>query len=343
MVVNVVINGYGTIGKRIADAILKQNDMKLIGVAKTKPDYSAIIAYRNGLHIYTLRDNIDKFEATGISVAGTIEDMLDAADLVIDATPKGVGAKYKSLYESKSKKAIFQGGEKGDLVEVSFNALCNYDKALGKKYIRVVSCNTTALCRVIWALKKNFGIKKVRATIIRRGADPHEIKRGPIEALVPNPVKLPSHHGPDVKTVIPDIDIVTTAIIAPTSRMHMHVFNAELEKNVTVDDVIDAFEEAPRIILLSETNGFNSTAAFIEWSRDMGRKRYDIYEVPIFKESITIVNGNEIWLMYGVHQEAIVVPENIDAIRAMFELETDGFKSIKKTDNSLRILKRWPE
>lgn len=343
MVVNIAINGYGTIGKRITDAILKQDDMKLIGVAKVNPDYSAVIAYRNGLHIYTLRDNIDKFEAAGISVAGTIEDMVDAADLIIDATPKGVGAKYKSLYESKNKKAIFQGGEKKDLVEVSFNALCNYDKALGKRYVRVVSCNTTALCRIIYALKHNFGIKKARAIIIRRGADPHEIKRGPIEALVPNPVKLPSHHGPDVKTVLPDVDVITTAVIAPTTRMHMHVFNAELGKNVTVDDVIEAFEETPRIILLSETNGFNSTAAFIEWARDIGRKRYDIYEVPIFRESITVINGNEVWLMYAVHQEAIVVPENIDAIRAVLELELDGFKSIEKTDDSLRILRRWPE
>jgi glyceraldehyde-3-phosphate dehydrogenase (NAD(P)) len=38
-----------------------------------------------------------------------------------------------------------------------------------------------------------------------------------------------------------------------------------------------------------------------------------------------------------VHQEAIVVPENIDAIRAMFELERDKFKSIEKTNKSLGI------
>ncbi len=343
MVVNVVINGYGTIGKRIADAILKQPDMKLVGVSKTKPDFSALIAYRQGLRIYTLPDKVNAFEEAGISVAGTIEEMIDSADIVIDATPKGYGAKYKELYDKKGVKAIFQGGEKGSLVEVSFSALCNYDKALGKRFVRVVSCNTTALCRIICALKNSFGVKKVRATIIRRGADPHEIKKGPIEALVPNPVRLPSHHGPDVKTVIPDVDIVTTAVIAPTSRMHMHVLNVELEKDVTVNDVVSVLEDTPRIILLSESNGFNSTAAFIEWARDIGRKRYDIYEVPVYKESITIVNGNELWLMYGVHQEAIVVPENIDAIRAMFEIERDGFKSINKTDNSLGILKRWPE
>ncbi len=342
MVVNVVINGYGTIGKRIADAILLQDDMKLIGISKTKPDFSALLAYHSGIHIYAPKENIERFENAGISVAGSIEDMLSNADIVIDATPQGVGAKYKPLYEKHGLKAIFQGGEKADLVDISFNALCNYEKALGKRFVRVVSCNTTALCRIIWTLKTNFGVKKVRATIVRRGADPHEIKKGPIEALVPNPVTLPSHHGPDVKTIIPDVDIVTTAVVAPVSRMHMHIVNVELEKTVTADDVIDALDKAPRILLFSEKSGFNSTAAFIEWARDIGRKRYDIYEVPVFKESITVVNGNELWLMYGVHQEAIVVPENIDAIRAIFELERDGFNSINKTDNTLRILRRWP-
>ncbi len=39
----------------------------------------------------------------------------------------------------------------------------------------------------------------------------------------------------------------------------------------------------------------------------------------------------------AIHQEADVVPENVDAIRAMFELETDKMKSIEKTDRSLGI------
>ena len=37
MVVKVAINGYGTIGKRVADAVSKQDDMKVIGVVKTRP------------------------------------------------------------------------------------------------------------------------------------------------------------------------------------------------------------------------------------------------------------------------------------------------------------------
>ena len=33
---SVAINGYGTIGKRVADAVAAQDDMKIIGVSKRR-------------------------------------------------------------------------------------------------------------------------------------------------------------------------------------------------------------------------------------------------------------------------------------------------------------------
>jgi glyceraldehyde-3-phosphate dehydrogenase (NAD(P)) len=40
-----------------------------------------------------------------------------------------------------------------------------------------------------------------------------------------------------------------------------------------------------------------------------------------------------------VHNEAITVPETIDAIRAMTGIETDAMKSIEKTNRSMGIVK----
>ncbi len=341
MGVRVAVNGYGTIGKRVAYAISKQNDMQLIGVSKTKPDYNAILANRQGIPLYVpSEDHIKKFEEFGIKVAGIIEEMIKEADVIVDATPKGVGAKYKVMYEKFGKKAIFQGGEKAEIAEVSFSALCNYREALGKKYVRVVSCNTTALCRIICALRRIGNLKKIRATIVRRGADPHEYKKGPIESLVPDPVSLPSHHALDVKTVIPDVDIVTAAVVVPTTRMHLHIVNVEMTNKVSREELISILNDTPRILLVRWNYGFWSTGNIVEWARDILRPRYDIYEVIVWEESITVDN-REVWLMYGVHQEAIVVPENVDAIRAIMKLEDDPIKSIQKTDASLGILKRW--
>ncbi len=335
--VRVGINGFGTIGKRVADAVTKQDDMELVGVVKTKPDYEAKIALLKGYRLYVPGDSVEKFRKAGVEVAGTVEDLLKEVDVIVDATPAGVGRGYKPLYEKFGVKAIFQGGEKADVAEVSFNALCNYERALGKRFVRVVSCNTTGLCRAIYALKTHFGIESVFAVIVRRGADPKEVKRGPINAIVLDPPKLPSHHGPDVKTVVPDIDITTAAVAVPTTLMHVHIVRARLKSRVSRDDVIRAFEETPRILLVSaETTKILSTAQVVEFFRDVGRARYDIPELVVWEDSIT-VEGDTVTFVQGVHQEAIVVPENIDAIRAVTELVKDGRESVRKTDTSLGI------
>ena len=39
MTIKVAINGYGTIGKRVADAVSCQDDMEIIGVTKTRPAF----------------------------------------------------------------------------------------------------------------------------------------------------------------------------------------------------------------------------------------------------------------------------------------------------------------
>ena len=64
-----------------------------------------------------------------------------------------------------------------------------------------------------------------------------------------------------------------------------------------------------------------------EYAKELGRNRNDLYEIPVWRESINVV-GNELYYMQAVHQESDVVPENIDAIRALLEMESDNEKSI---------------
>jgi len=62
--------------------------------------------------------------------------------------------------------------------------------------------------------------------------------------------------------------------------------------------------------------------------------RYDLFENVVWLESIAI-DGNDLFVTQAVHQEAIVVPENVDAIRAIFGVEKK--LSIEKTNKSLHI------
>ncbi|WP_413828406.1 glyceraldehyde 3-phosphate dehydrogenase NAD-binding domain-containing protein, partial [Methanobrevibacter sp. UBA46] len=49
---SVAINGYGTIGKRVADAVAAQKDMKIVGVSKTRPTFEARAAVNKDYPLY---------------------------------------------------------------------------------------------------------------------------------------------------------------------------------------------------------------------------------------------------------------------------------------------------
>jgi glyceraldehyde-3-phosphate dehydrogenase (NAD(P)) len=336
--IRVGVNGFGTIGKRVAEAVLLQPDMELVGVAKKSPDYAAAYAVKQGIPLYVPEDAVKSFEEKGVKIAGTLEELLEKVDVIVDATPGGTGRSYRPLYEKKGVKAIFQGGEKADVAEVSFSTLCNYEEALGKRFVRVVSCNTTGLLRILCTLQKLSPIRKARVTIVRRAADPKETKRGPINAIKPDPVTIPSHHALDVKTVLLNLDIVSAAVAVPTTLMHVHSVYVELEKPVTREDIVNLLSDTPRIILADADYGLKSTAEIVEYFRDLGRKRYDIPELIVWLNSIT-VNGNEVMWLHAVHQESIVVPENIDAIRAVTEAVKTAEETIRITDSSLGLLR----
>ncbi|MDR2829641.1 MAG: phosphorylating glyceraldehyde-3-phosphate dehydrogenase [Methanobrevibacter sp.] len=338
MKASVAINGYGTIGKRVADAVSAQDDMKVIGVSKTKPDYEAKIAVDKGYDLYIAIPEREKlFDEAEIEIAGTVDDMTEKSDVIVDCTPGNIGPENLEKYKAKGVKAIYQGGEKHYLTGLSFNSIANYSDSVGAEYTRVVSCNTTGLARSLTPISKNWGIRKVRAVMVRRGGDPYQVNKGPINGIVPNPPKIPSHHGPDLKTVLNGVDITTLALLVPTTLMHQHNLMVELENDAEIDDVLDVWEKRSRVLLLKAEDGLTSTAGFMEYAKELGRNRSDLYEIPIWRESVNVVDG-ELFYMQAVHQESDVVPENIDAIRALLELETDGEKSIAKTNEAMGIL-----
>ncbi|NPA96055.1 MAG: type II glyceraldehyde-3-phosphate dehydrogenase, partial [Crenarchaeota archaeon] len=176
----------------------------------------------------------------------------------------------------------------------------------------------------------------VRVFIARRGADPREHKRGPINDFVLNPPKIPSHHADDVKTVIEGLDIVTAAIAIPVTIAHAHFLHIELARPATRDEVLEALRRTPRILLFSSSRGFVSAAQVIEWARDAGRPRNDVPENIVFEDTLW-VSGTELVAVMAVHQESIVVPENIDAIRALSGY-SDKWSSIRATDESLGLV-----
>ena len=140
MVVNVVVNGIGVIGKRVAHAVKLQEDMKLIGISDVSPSSTLRTCldpegplFKTDLYC-SVPEMKKNFTDGGMFVHGTLPDLLKSGsvDVVVDATPAGIGAKNKSMYEKYGVKVIFQGGEEADIADMTFNSLVNYKEAIGK-------------------------------------------------------------------------------------------------------------------------------------------------------------------------------------------------------------------
>ena len=335
--VRVAINGFGVIGKRVADAVTAQDDMSLAGVADVISDYRLKVAVERGYPVFAALDGARRdMEAGGIPVVGTFDELLNRTDIVVDCTPKGVAAKNKERYQSASVKAIWHGGEKHELAGFSFVAQVNYAGALHRDFARVVSCNTTALSRIMHAFHRRGWVKRVRAVLLRRGTDAWEShKNGMINTVVPE-TKVPSHQGPDVQSVIPELDITTLAAAGPFNLSHIHFAMVETTRPISVDEVRAALRETPRVALVRASDGLVGLNSTMELMRDLKRPRGDLWEVAVWEDAIAF-DGGDVCLTYQVDNEAIVIPETIDCIRAMTGLETDGAASIAKTDRSLGI------
>lgn len=333
----VAVNGYGVIGKRVADAVALQDDMELVGVADVGSDYRVRVAAERGYRLYaSAEDRRDEMEAAGLAVVGGLGDLLTQAEVVVDCTPKRVGAANKPRYEAARVKAIFQGGESHDLAGYSFVAQVNYSGAVGRDFARVVSCNTTGISRVMHALHRLDWVERARVVILRRGTDPWESHaNGMINTVIPE-TTVPSHQGPDARKVIPDLDITTMAGAGPMNLSHIHFAMVETKKPVTLDELRDALWDAPRVSFIRAGEGLVALNSVIELMRDLDRPRGDMWEVAVWEDALA-VDQREVYITYQVHNEAIVVPENIDCIRALSGREPDGDASIRSTDLSLGI------
>ena len=225
MTIKVAINGYGTIGKRVADAVAAQDDMTVIGVTKTRPSFGCDLAVRKGYPLFCTFDDEDRIRAfadAGYACGGGISDLLAQTDVVIDCSPGKAGAANLERYKAAGVKWIFQGGEKHATTGMSYTSCANHAENLNEEGTRVVSCNTTGLSRTLVPLLEACGSLKVECTMIRRAADPGDSKKGPINAITPV-LKVPSHHGPDVMTVRPEIDITSMAVAVPTTLSLIHI------------------------------------------------------------------------------------------------------------------------
>ncbi len=336
--VKVGIAGYGVIGQRLADGVALQEDMELVGVADLAPTLPVMALKEKGMP-YNLFCAVPgkegDLEKAGIPVSGSFKELLGEVDVMLDAAPGGIGAKNKVLYQEHNVKAIFQGGEKNDVADVFFHGYANYEKGLGKDYLKLTSCNTTGLIRTIDCLDRAVGIHKIAITIIRRIADPGDTFRGVVDSLIVDPI--PNHQAVDLMTIMPHVNATGLLVHTPVTHGHIITIVATPKGKINKDEIIDQFNLHPRIKVAKLADGFNTNTSFFNYARYLGNPRGDMFEVGVFDEAIGFSNDDIVFAI-NIPQECVTIPETIDAIRACMEMQTDRLEAVNATNKYLGLL-----
>ncbi|MGI6777792.1 MAG: type II glyceraldehyde-3-phosphate dehydrogenase [Acetivibrionales bacterium] len=338
--VKVGVAGYGVIGQRLADGVAQQKDMELVGVADVAPTLAVRALKEKGMpyKLYNaLPENQKLFDEAKIPVSGSLEDLIRQCDVILDSTSAGVGAKNKELYQRYGKKAIFQGGEKNSVADVFFHGYANYEKGVGKQFLKLTSCNTTGLIRSVDCIDRKVGVEKVAITIIRRVADPGDYHRGLTNALQVD--KAPSHQAVDLMTIMPHIDATGILVHTPVTHGHIITVVAKTKQKISKENLLEFFNEHPRIRVVRLADGFLGNASLFRYARDLGNPRGDMYEIAVWEESI-VNSGDDIMYAINIPQEAVVIPESMDAIRAAMEMQTDRLEAVGMTNKYLGM-GRW--
>lgn len=335
--VKVLVSGFGVIGQRLADGVALQEDMELVGVVDAAPTLT-VQALRDRGMPYSLfaayGDACEPLEAAGVPVAGTMDEILPDVDVVLDAAPGGIGAKNKELYIRHGNKAVFQGGEKDEVADVFFHGYANYEQGLNAQFLKLTSCNTTGLIRTIDCLDRGPGVERVAITIVRRVADPGDYHRGIVNALQVD--KAPNHQAVDLMTIMPHVDATGLLVHTPITHGHFISVLATPKDDLSVNEAKDLFAAHDRIRVVSTEQGFLGNASIFKYARDLGFPRGDIYEVPVWEDTL-VKSGRDI--MFGIHipQESVTIPESIDGVRAAMAMETDRLKAVGDTNRYLGL------
>lgn len=333
------MNGFGNIGRRLANTFSGDKEIQFIGVAKYSADEKTREALESKYHVYVPERNLKQFSDNKYEVSGTVQEAVNQSDIIVDAAKEGEGFENKKrLYEPMKKAAIFQGGEERcgprSVADMIHNSRINYSKAIGKMYVIQGSCNVSGIGRIMQPLAEKFGdeIERYDVTIVRRWADLEDSKevRDSIEW------DIEPHHQEDVKDFMPAANLFVEAYKVPSRMMHLHQMLIRFKtKAPTKDSVIEALSKEFGVAILNSAKG---SADVRNKALMLGFQFGDTNMVHIHEEVLR-VQDDILKILYTDDQTGMVIPENHLLLQSMV-FGRSREQAIKKTDTLFQISRK---
>ncbi|WP_201714103.1 type I glyceraldehyde-3-phosphate dehydrogenase [Rossellomorea arthrocnemi] len=264
MVTKIGINGFGRIGRNVFRAALKNNDVEVVAVNDlTDANMLAHLLQYDTVH-GTLQEKVtvdgDYLVVGGKKVKVLAERdpaQLAWGDLGVDIVVESTGRFTKRAdaakhIEAGAKKVIISAPASDEDITVVMGV--NEDKydAASHDVISNASCTTNCLAPFAKVLNDKFGIKRGMMTTIHSYTNDQQILDLPhkdyrrARAAAENMIPTTTGAAKAVSLVLPELKgkLNGGAVRVPTPNVSLVDLVAELDKNVTAEDVNAALKEA---------------------------------------------------------------------------------------------------
>lgn len=303
---NIAIHGFGRIGRSLMKAALKDNLFSPVSVSDIRdiPTLAALFAVDSNYGRWH-----EKVEATdkGFIIGGrevayyNTKDALPdwgalGIDLVIDCTGRATTrAGAQPHLDAGAKRVLVSAASKtkedSDIMLLAGINLQDYDPA-SHKIVSMASCTTNALAPVVKILREKFGIEYGFFNTVHAYTNTQSLTDQPMKdrrdswAAAENVIPSSSGAAKALVMIWPDLKMTGKAYRVPVRTGSIAEINAVLSRNVTKEEVREAF------IAAAQTDELRGVMDVLteEWSssRIVGDPHSSIIDLPL----IDVIGGN---------------------------------------------------
>ena len=266
MTLKLAINGFGRIGRKVFREALKQEKIEIVAVNDLTD--AAMLAHLlkydsvHGVFDGEISADNDTLVVDGKKVKVYAEKDPAAlpwgelgVDVVIDST--GVFTDKEGLskhLEAGAKKVILSAPAKDDITTLVMGVNHESYNPAKDNIVSNASCTTNCLAPVVKVLHGKFGVKRGLMTTVHSYTNDQRILDLPhsdyrrARAAAENMIPTTTGAASAVTKVIPELKgkLDGMAVRVPTPNVSLVDFVAELDKDVTVEDVNNAFKQCGR-------------------------------------------------------------------------------------------------
>ncbi|WEG13639.1 type I glyceraldehyde-3-phosphate dehydrogenase [Pullulanibacillus sp. KACC 23026] len=264
MVLKLGINGFGRIGRNVFRAALNNPDVEVVAVN----DLTDAQMLAHLLQYDTVHGKLDaKVEVSGkdLVVNGQTVKVLSERDpaqlgwgnlgveVVVESTGRFTNRDDAAKHlEAGAKKVVISAPAKGEDITIVMGVNNDKYEAANHHVLSNASCTTNCLAPVAKVLNDKFGIKRGMMTTVHSYTNDQQILDLPhkdyrrARAAAENIIPTTTGAAQAVALVLPELKgkLTGMAMRVPTPNVSIVDFVAELNQEVTVDQINEALKEA---------------------------------------------------------------------------------------------------